>query len=263
MAIGPTNDLEALADEGSLGPTQAALGQTAQNQRDDSQREERLRRGEPDYDSGYTEHYRALSPLAVVAGVLGLFSLTAFLSDVMLIVPVLGLIFGIVAWRRIAELPDELTGLTPAKIGVALSTVCLVGGVAWHTYVYMTEVPEGYQRVSFEDLRADPKVPNQLIPPSAVDLVGKDIFVKGYIFAGGRQSEGIRKFVLVRDRGDCCFGGNPPITDRIQVSVADSRGVNFVQGVPVKVAGKFRIQPEGAIEGEGGVYYHLDGAALR
>jgi hypothetical protein len=70
------------------------------------------------------------------------------------------------------------------------------------------------------------------------------------------------QFLLVRDQGDCCFGGNPKITDRVLVQLADAGGVEFTPRI-VKVAGRFRVEPAGAPELGGGVLYHLDQARVR
>ena len=78
---------------------------------------------------------------------------------------------------------------------------------------------------------------------------------------------GIRKFLLVRDSGTCCFGGDPAITDRIQVTLSDPEGMRYKTGV-CKVAGVFRLKPKPKVEGTQkgiprGLYYHLDEAQVR
>ena len=54
-----------------------------------------------------------------------------------------GIVFGILAWRNLRRYPDELTGRTTATLGLVGSLALLVGGSVMHTYVYMTEVPDG------------------------------------------------------------------------------------------------------------------------
>jgi hypothetical protein len=90
---------------------------------------------------------------------------------------------------------------------------------------------------------------------------GRDVLLKGYIYPGSRQ-RGITEFVLCRDQGDCCFGGQPKITDRVVVRLADPKGIDFTQRL-VKIAGRFRIEPAGTTELGGGVLYHLDQAVTR
>ena len=67
----------------------------------------------------------------------------------------------------------------------------------------------------------------------------------------GQQQQGLVQFLLVRDQGDCCFGGNPKITDRVLVQLADPAGTEFSPRL-TKVAGRFRVQPAGTADLTGG-----------
>ena len=57
-------------------------------------------------------------------------------------------------------------------------------------------------------LQPDPKVIGEVVPNSAVALNTEKVYIKGYVYAGS-ETAGIQKFVLCRDAGTCCFGGNP------------------------------------------------------
>ena len=94
-----------------------------------------------------------------------------------------------------------------------------------------------------------------------MDLEGKRIFIKGYIYPG-REMEGIKTFLLVRDQGDCCFGGNPKITDRIQVTLVDPLRLTFRSRLH-KLAGVFHVRPTTAVGAGGGVYYQLEADHLQ
>ena len=52
------------------------------------------------------------------------------------------------------------------------------------------------------------------------ELDGKKVFIKGYMYPSS-QMTGIREFVLCRDNGTCCFGGQPRLTDMIRVKLKD------------------------------------------
>jgi hypothetical protein len=78
----------------------------------------------------------------------------------------------------------------------------------------------------------------------------------------GKQQRGIRQFLLVRDQGDCCFGGNPKITDRVLVQMADKQMIEYTPRLR-KIAGRFSIRPAGAVDVDGGVFYHLEDASVR
>jgi hypothetical protein len=73
--------------------------------------------------------------------------------------------------------------------------------------------------------------------PIAVLDVTKE---KGYMYPEGRP-DGISTFILCRDNGQCCFGGQPKLTDMIKVKMADGRTAQFSDHM-VSVAGIFRLR---------------------
>lgn len=202
------------------------------------------------------EHYRALSSAAVVSLGLGLFSALAILDWIWVAVPVFGILAGVYAVRQVRRRSDELAGLGLAKAGLALSVFFLVTGAGWLSFTYATEVPPGYMRITYGELQPDPEKPDEAIPASALSLEGKKVFIKGYIYPG-RDTSGIKEFLLVRDQGSCCFGGNPKITDRIQVTLADPLRLTFRPRLH-KLAGVFHIEHGRAKDGPGDVFYRLE-----
>jgi hypothetical protein len=205
--------------------------------------------------------YRAISSSAVSCLALGVLSVLALLDWWMLILPVVSISFGLFALRQIRQRGDELTGAPLAKIGLALAVVCLLTGTSRLSYVYATEVPEGYARIQYTELQPVAKDSIEP-PPSALALEGQKVFIKGFVYPSS-QVEGIRTFLLVRDEGTCCFGGDPKINERIQVTLADPKGMKYATGLH-KVAGVFHIRPAPqAVHGPGGIIYHLDEAILR
>lgn len=204
--------------------------------------------------------YRAISSAAVSSLALGVLSALALFDWWMLVLPVAAIAFGGFALWQIGRRGDELAGKPLAEIGVSLGVLFFLAAVPLHAYIYATEVPEGYERISYDPLQPAPGESG--IPLSAHALDGKRVFVKGYILQG-MHDEGIRTFLLVRDQGDCCFGGNPTISERIQVTLSDPDGITYSPRLR-KVAGVFRVRPlPNAVNGPGGVYYHLDEAMLR
>jgi len=213
--------------------------------------------------AGGFEDYRTLSSAAVASLLLGLLSGVAFINPWLAALPLLGMIAGVWALIQVSRRSDELTGSGLAWIGVALSVFCLFGGLGSAAYIYATEVPPGYTRISYVELQPEEGVRGQLFPQRAQELDGQKIFIKGYIFPGSTTKSGIRQFLLVRDQGDCCFGGNPKITDRIQVTLKDPLRLTFNTRVN-KVAGVFRLQPvQNAVDAGGAVFYHLEADHLK
>lgn len=207
------------------------------------------------------EDYRALSSAAVASLVLGVLSILALLDWWLAVVPLFGAVMAVYALRQIGRHPEEFTGTGVARAGLVLSVLLLAVGWSRLGYIYATEVPDGFQRIGYDILQPDEDVRDQKIPPSAIELDGHKVFIKGYVYPDGQQ-QGITRFLLVRDQGDCCFGGNPKITDRIEVRLAAGQSMNFSPRLH-KVAGVLRIKPTTTLAGLGGVYYHLEEAELR
>jgi hypothetical protein len=214
---------------------------------------------EDDYNPA--DAYRALCTSAVAALVLGMLSVLAVLDWWLALIPLAAVILGIVALRTINHQPQEYTGRFAAIAGITLGLLFGLGGLGWLGYVQATEVPNGYDRIDYSVLQPQPGDPLNAIPPDAKALDGKKIFIKGYVYPGMRKN-GITQFLLVRDQGTCCFGGDPKITDRIQVSLSNPKGFTF-SGALFKVAGTLRVtEPKQAVDAKGVVFYHLDEAIL-
>jgi hypothetical protein len=207
------------------------------------------------------DEYRALSGVAIAAATLALLSPLAFVDWWLAVVPVLGMVLGSVAVRDIARRPTALTGRPLAIAAMLVSAVALAGGLWRLSLVYAAELPVGFARLSYAELQPLPGDPPAAVPDTARAADGRDVLLKGYMYPG-KQTEGIRQFLLVRDQGDCCFGGNPKITDRVLVTLAEPAVVEFTPRL-VKIAGRFHVRPAGAPEIGGGVLYHLEGARLR
>ncbi len=205
--------------------------------------------------------YRALSSLAVMSLIAGLLSALALFDWFWIVLPIGGVLLGLCAWRKVKSRPDELTGLAMAKTGFALSVLFLFAGPGWLTFEFLHEVPEGCTPISYSALQPDPEVRGEQIPPSALALDGQRVFLKGYIYPG-QKTDGIKTFLLVRDQGDCCFGGNPKVTDRIQVTLVDPLRLTFRKRLH-GVAGVFHVKPAPAIDGIGGVYYQMEADYIR
>lgn len=206
--------------------------------------------------------YRALSTPAIIALALGILSPLAMVDWLLGVIPFVAIIAGIIGIRQVRARSQEFTGGGLAIVGILLAAGFWVAGAGRLSYIYVSELPEGYSRLSYSELQ--PKrgeSPNQ-IPEDARSWDGKKVLIKGYMYPGSKQ-QGITHFLLVRDKGDCCFGGDPKVTDRIQVVLSNPQGCEFSSGL-FKVAGTFRISPPvKAVDAGGAVFYHLDEATLR
>jgi len=215
----------------------------------------------PASDGVGLDRYRALGGVTIAAAVLALLSPLAFVDWWLLVVPVLAVVLGFVGWRDIVARPDVLAG-KPLAVGAILVGMSLFASGLWYqATVYARELPPGFERLNYAALQPGEGEPANMIPESAVKMNGRDVLLKGYMYPG-KQQRGIRQFLLVRDQGDCCFGGNPKITDRVLVQIDDKRGIDFSSRMR-KIAGRFSIRPAGTAEVEGGVFYHLENAVVR
>jgi len=197
---------------------------------------------ETPYDPADEFAYRPVPPLAPISLFLGICALSGFIGVPCLAVGFVGIVLGVIALWQIRRSDGFLGGKGIACLGAGLSTVMFLGGSAYHAYDYVTELPEGYQRVSFLDLaKHEPKFVEGRpeVGPEVAELDGKPIFIKGYMYPTGRQT-GISEFVLVKDTGQCCFGGQPKLTDMIVVKFEEGMTVNHREQQLVGVAGIFR-----------------------
>jgi hypothetical protein len=211
-----------------------------------------------DYDHDLDAPYLAVSKAAVTSLVLALLGLAGLVVWQFLVMPLVAVVLGLVGIANLRKYPNELTGTTAAIFGIVLGSFLVVCGGSWHVYVYFTEVPDGFERISFRELQPDPRKQTILpIPRSALELDGKKVFIKGYVYPDG-QIEGIKRFILIPDLDTCCFGGQPELTDMIEVTLRDPHRISYSYTCR-RLAGVFRVSPQKKeIAKLNGVYYQLD-----
>ncbi|MCA9266938.1 MAG: DUF3299 domain-containing protein [Planctomycetales bacterium] len=182
--------------------------------------------------------YRTLSVAAVatlILAVLGLLMLPVFVAfSPALIVPAVGTALGVFAVWNVYSRRDEFTGQRMATVGLCISAVVLLAGAVGNLWFNRVEVPAEYEgkQVWFWELQ--PEEPIDIgelarlrmystelpLPQRALELNGQEIFITGYVYPG-QQRNSLKEFVLVPDMGQCCFGGQPKLTDMIEVKLAD------------------------------------------
>jgi len=148
--------------------------------------------------------YRHVSTLAVGSLVCGALSWLGAYFEWFLLLPLLGIGLGLAALTRIDRFPDELTGVAVAKVGIGLSAMLGLVCFGWHGYLYFADAPPGYYVITYDVLKPLPGAAADDPPPSARELEGKRVFVKGYMYPG-RQTLGIERFTLVPSLTHCQF----------------------------------------------------------
>lgn len=191
--------------------------------------------------------YRPVPVIAPVAFILGVSSLLALISEFAVLIAFFGIAFGAVATWKIRKSNGAYGGKIWATVGLFASVIFFFGGIGTHVYAYMTEVPEGYQRVSFvRDISAKEFVYEQgvrKLHPDVAPLDGQKIFIKGWMW-GTQKNTGLTDFVLLKDNGQCCFGGNPKPFDMMHVIMEGGKTTDKFDGM-VSIAGVLSCDPDG------------------
>jgi hypothetical protein len=205
--------------------------------------------------------YRALHTGALIGLVLGIASVFVLITAAnsfggcLLVVPIplVGIVLSLRALATIRKSPDQYTGKPLAVLGLVLSLVFLIGGVSYGGYMYRTEVPDGYTRISFNEMKPDELQERSgiRVPPEIAALEGQKIFIKGYIRPDSvTMPHGIGQFLLVRDNNTCCFGDLAKIKyhDQILVDMVGGHSIDYSQGV-IRLGGVLHIEPQYAYTG--------------
>ena len=220
--------------------------------------------------------YRPLSTAAIASVVFGVVSSLTFLAAntslqatlLLCPIPAIGLICGLVALKNLREQPDQLSGFSAAVAGTVMSTLGLVGGLGYAGIVHATEVPPGYERLSFYHLRPDDveQRGNESVPRDVLALDSQPIFIKGYMRPGTHVSKSntpvrhnVSRFLLVRDSNECCFGDISTVKyyDKMQVQLVDDVKTDYSSGI-FRVAGKLRVIPPDPKQGRREPTYTLE-----
>ncbi|QDT32710.1 hypothetical protein [Thalassoglobus polymorphus] len=197
--------------------------------------------------SDYNEFsYRPVPVIAVVGFVLTLLSSMALFVWLALPLCLIAFVISSLALFAIRREKTAYSGTWIAVAGIVLSATFFSFGLGYQVYTYKTEVPEGYERYDFlKDISEKGFVTvngQSSLHPDVLDMEGKDIFLKGYIYQTGKM-KGLGSFILVKDNQDCCFGASPALTDRVGVVMAPGKEIDYKAG-KVAIAGKFRINDQ-------------------
>jgi len=182
------------------------------------------------------EQYQLRSKAATLSLLFGAFAMAGFIFLVFMALAPLAIVLGWHGLRVIRRYPDEYTGKGFAITGLTLGLLALFGGSAFHTTIYLTEVREGYQRITFyEHLKNKVEQPTEL----AKKLDGQKVFLKGYVRPGLRNN-GLTEFLMVGDFGQCCFGGSPNLTEIVYIKMPPEETTQYDYMLR-RIHGTFRL----------------------
>ena len=198
-----------------------------------------------------------MSRAAIASVVFAILSLPGFVptfSPLLVLTPI-GVVAALMGLRATRRFPDEFGGQSLARFGLAANALVLVGGLSLHTYIYLTEVPEGYTRVAFYELQQSGTMDQPT--EKAFEIDGDAVFLKGYIHPSSGAGL-LRQFILVPDLGTCCFGGQPKSSDMIEITLKGGQTVKAGM-TKRKLAGEFKLNraPQKLTDFDNVVFYRM------
>ncbi len=187
-------------------------------------------------------NYRPVPIVAVTGIILTLLGSMALFLWIALPIALLGALVSLLALVTIRRSEGAYSGTVVSTLSLLLACGFIAGGLAYQVYLYKTETPEGYQRVSFyRDISEKGVVETPYSVMAHKDVAaldGQKVFLKGFIYPTEKMT-GLNKFLLLKDNGQCCFGGKPKLQDRIGVEL---RGFTFDHTYnKVSLAGTFHL----------------------
>ena len=200
--------------------------------------------------------YRPTPVIVPIAVALGVLSSSSLLGVVGILIGLIGTVVGVLAAVKVYRSAGMYSGKWAALLALLLSGFFTVFGIGSQVHAFNTEVPEGYRRVSFsQEISAKGFLVNEgrmVLHPEVEQLLEEPIFLKGYMYPQ-RQTKDLQEFLLLKDTGECCFGGQPNPTDMILVQMQGDTRADYSQG-RVAVAGVFKLTSDTTPEGLQPVY---------
>lgn len=199
---------------------------------------------QPSFSSDDTFDYQPMPVLVPLAMVLAIGGLTGLLGAFGILLGLVAIPVSILAWLKVRNSDGFYSGGTLAKTALGLAVVGVVAGVALQRHAYRNEVPDGARRLSFKyDISDEPlgeTFDGVAVSDAIRELDGQTVFLKGYMYPQ-KSTENLPSFLLLKDTGECCFGGEPAIQDMIGVKMSGDLLANHHEQVLVAVAGTFKV----------------------
>jgi hypothetical protein len=239
----------------------------------------------------YTDHdefrpednpdYRSLTAESVGSLILGFLSVLTFISGIFVIFPIMGIILGLLAIRKILGASEVLSGLGISSAGVALSAVIGGTGIAYQIYASSFDIPTGYTPIDFMQLSADPATGriseeildlaykrdenNRIVPlhpkfdAAGNMIVPPPVFLEGYMFPTKNMTD-IDFFMLVPSLEQGKFGSlTRSPTEMVEVNLLGGLKVPY-RTSPVRVGGLLFVNENYTGDAPP---YHIEADALR
>jgi hypothetical protein len=126
-----------------------------------------------------------------------------------------------------------------------LPLVLAAAAVGWPTSGLGQAPQDEVLQLTFDDvefdMEKDEEFHRDMLTPEINDMQGRRISIRGYILPNGTKQTGNRKFILVRDNQECCFGPGAALYDCVLVKLKEDHEVDFTVR-PVTVEGIFQLK---------------------
>ncbi len=197
-----------------------------------------------DQATPYELDYQPTPIMAPVALFLGIAAFSGLMGLPGLVLALVGIFVSLGAVLQIRAGKDRYSGMNLAVIGGGLSTFFLGLGSYLMYSDYKAELPPGYTRVNFPSEIAEKQFVfegnQRKIHPEVKPFVDQPIFVKGWMWQTASAGS---SFILLKDNGKCCFGGNPAAYDMMLVQMQNGDEFPYQSGL-ISVAGVLRANPD-------------------
>lgn len=119
--------------------------------------------------------------------------------------------------------------------------------------------------ISFDTIKFDIEkgapFKRDMLTKEIVALEGQLVRIRGYMLPSFQQS-GIKKFVLVRDNMECCYGPGAALYDCVIIEMQGSASAEFTVR-PMAVEGVFKVIEFKGPDGKHLAIYHIDGRSAK
>ena len=111
------------------------------------------------------------------------------------------------------------------------------------------------------DIEKDAPFKPEMLTKEINALEGQLVRIRGYMLPSFQQS-GIKKFVLVRDNMECCFGPGAALYDCVIIEMKGTSSAEFTVS-PIAVEGVFKVSEFKGPDGNHLAIYHIDGRSAK
>ena len=151
--------------------------------------------------------------------------------------------------------------MTHLKSGICFLVVLAVGVAVQAQQPDKNRLKDiSFDTIKFE-IEKDAPFKRDMLTKEIVALEGQLVRIRGYMLPSFQQS-GIKKFVLVRDYMECCFGPGAALYDCVIIEMKGAASAEFTVR-PIAVEGVFKVSEFKGPDGKHLAIYHIDGRSAK